>query len=62
MIGITASKPIGRIRGIDESSGLGTPKKRGNEPNRPTWPAGLWKGREVAGIGTQWAIRAEALI
>ena len=50
-----------RIRGKDEVSGSGKPKERGNKPNGPTWPTGLWNGREMARIGTQWAIWAEAL-
>ena len=62
MAGIIASRPRGRIRGKDVASGLGTPKKRGNKPNGPTWPVSPWKGRKVAGIGTQWAIRAETFI
>ena len=34
---ITASKPMGRIRGKNEVSGLRKPKKRGSKPNGPTW-------------------------
>ena len=33
MIGITASKSMGRIRGKDEVSELRKPKKRGSKPN-----------------------------
>ena len=52
MAGITTSKVMGRIRGKNEASELGKSKERGNEPNGPTWPIGLWKGREMARIGT----------
>ena len=37
MTRVTASRPMGRIRGNDEVSGLRKPKKRGSKPNRPTW-------------------------
>ena len=36
MAGITDSKPLARIRGKDEISGLEKPKKRGSKPNGPT--------------------------
>ena len=32
MAGITASRPMGRIRGKDEVSGPRKPKKKGNKP------------------------------
>ena len=47
---------MGRIRDKNEINGLRKPKERGNAPNEPTWPAGLWNGKEMAGIVTQWAI------
>ena len=47
---------MGRIRDKNEISGLRKPKERGNGPNGPTWPAGPWNEKEMAGIGTQWAI------
>ena len=53
---------MGRIRDKNEISGLRKPKERGNGPNGPTWPAGPWNGKETARIGTQWAIRIEALV
>ena len=53
---MTASKPMGRIRGKDEVSGSGKPKERSNGPNGPTWPVGLWSGKETTRIGTQWVI------
>ena len=62
MAGITASWPIRKIRGKDEASGSWKPKERGNEPNGLTWPTSPWKRREMAGIGTQWPTREEALI
>ena len=34
---ITASKPMGRIRGKDEVGGSRKPKKRGSKPNGLTW-------------------------
>ena len=37
MARITASRPIGRIRGKDEVSGPRKSKKRGSKPNGPTW-------------------------
>ena len=37
MVGITARRPIGRIRGKDGVSGLRMTKKRGRKPNGPTW-------------------------
>ena len=62
MAGITANRPMGRIRSKNEVSGLEKPKKKGSKPNGPTWPMSPWKGRGMAGIGTQWAIRAKALV
>ena len=62
MAGITANRPMRRIRGKDEVIGSRKPKKRGNKPNWPTWPASPWKGREMTGIGTQWAKQAKALV
>ena len=53
MTRITTSKPIRRIRGKDEVTGLGKPKKRGNRPNGSTWPAGPWNGKGMAGICPQ---------
>ena len=37
MARITASRPIGRIRGKDEVSRPRKSKKRGSKPNGPTW-------------------------
>ena len=37
MAGITASRPIGRIRGKDEVRGPRNPKKRDSKPNGLTW-------------------------
>ena len=59
---ITASKPMGRIRGKNEVSGPRKSKERSNEPSGPIWPASPSKERGMAEIGTQWAIRAKALV
>ena len=56
MAGMTVGRPMGRIRGKDEESGLEKPKERGYRPNGPTWLASPWNGQGMAGIGTQWAI------
>ena len=53
---------MGRIRDKNEINGLRKPKERGNGPNGPTWPVGLWNGKEMAGIGTQRAIQTKALV
>ena len=37
MTGIIASKPMRRIKGKDEVSRPGKPKKRGSKPNGPIW-------------------------
>ena len=37
MAGMTASKPMERIRGKDEVSWPRKPKERGSKPNRSTW-------------------------
>ena len=62
MAGMTVGRPMGRIRGKDEESEPEKPKERGYRPNGPTWLASPWNGQGMAGIGTQWAIRTEALV
>ena len=53
MTGMTASRPMGRIRRKDEESGLGKPNEKGNRPNGSTWPVGPWNGKGMVGIGSQ---------
>ena len=52
MAGMTANRPMGRIRRKDEKSGSEKPKERCNRPNGSTWPAGPWNGKGMARIGT----------
>ena len=62
MVGMTASSLTGRIRGKNKVSEPRKSKERSNEPSGPIWPASPWKERGMAEIGTQWAIRAKALV
>ena len=61
MARMIANRPTGRIRGKEEC-GPRKPKERGNKPNEPTWPANPWNEKEMARMGTQWAIQIKALV